>query len=373
MYKVAFIGGGINSAIGRTHKISSQMDGKFELVAGAFSRNVDINQATSEEFGIEKNRLYANYRELLSQEKGNLDAVIVLTPTNTHSEIVIDCINTGLPVICEKSLATNLQTGVAIRNAVQEQKGFLCVTYNYTGYPQIRVLREKVQKGELGKITKVVVEMPQEGYIRYTSDGKVPCPQEWRLRDYDIPTISLDLGTHLHNMISFLTGERPKTVIGQENTYGFFSQVIDDVSCIIDYTNDMTTQMWFSKAALGHRNGLRVRIYGTEASAEWYQMEPEILRMSNKKGEIILFDRSNDITIGLQDRYNRFKVGHPAGFIEAFANYYSDIAAMLDSYINKEIVESEYILELDKSLEGLALFEAVHRSSAKRTWEEIEM
>lgn len=372
MYKVAFIGGGINSAVGRTHKISCQMDGRFKLVAGAFSRNIDINKATADEFGIAKERTYDNYHELLRHEKENIDAVIVLTPTNTHANIVIDCINAGLPVICEKSLTTSLKAGIEIKNAVQKQRGFLCVTYNYTGYPQIRVLKEKIQNGELGKITKVVAEMPQEGYIRYAGNGNVPSPQEWRMKDYDIPTISLDLGSHLHNMICFLTGEKVKAVIGQENTYGFFPQVIDDVSCIAEYTNDMTAQMWFSKAALGHRNGLRIRIYGTEASAEWYQMEPEILKLSNKRGEIFILDRSNDMVVGLQDRYNRFKVGHPAGFIEAFANYYSDIATMLDDYFQTGTMKSNYILDLDSSLEGLALFEALHRSSVKRTWEEIE-
>ena len=44
MYNIAFIGGGVNSAIGRSHYIAAQMDGKFKLVAGAFSRHAEINQ-----------------------------------------------------------------------------------------------------------------------------------------------------------------------------------------------------------------------------------------------------------------------------------------------------------------------------------------
>ena len=46
MYNIAFIGGGVNSAIGRSHYIAAQMDGKFKLVAGAFSRHAEINLET---------------------------------------------------------------------------------------------------------------------------------------------------------------------------------------------------------------------------------------------------------------------------------------------------------------------------------------
>lgn len=50
--KLGVIGGGLNSAIGTTHKIASQMDGRFELVSGCFSRNAAINKATAESWGF---------------------------------------------------------------------------------------------------------------------------------------------------------------------------------------------------------------------------------------------------------------------------------------------------------------------------------
>ncbi|HOM11316.1 MAG TPA: gfo/Idh/MocA family oxidoreductase, partial [Spirochaetota bacterium] len=38
-FEIGFIGGAINSAVGTVHKIASQMDGKFKLVAGCFSKD----------------------------------------------------------------------------------------------------------------------------------------------------------------------------------------------------------------------------------------------------------------------------------------------------------------------------------------------
>lgn len=81
-YQIAFIGGGINSAIGEVHKAASQMDGHFELVAGAFSTHAETNHETAKTWGVADDRTYANYKELLQAEKGKLDAVVVLAPTD---------------------------------------------------------------------------------------------------------------------------------------------------------------------------------------------------------------------------------------------------------------------------------------------------
>ena len=154
-YQIAFIGGGINSAIGEVHKAASQMDGHFELVAGAFSTHAETNQQTAAAWGVAPERTYGSYRELLEAEKGKLDAVVVLAPTDLHKDIVIDALKAGFPVICEKSLATSVEEGEAIAKVVAETKGFFCTTYNYTGYPMVRELKQFIADGKLGKIQQV--------------------------------------------------------------------------------------------------------------------------------------------------------------------------------------------------------------------------
>lgn len=189
--------------------------------------------------------------------------------------------------------------------------------------------------------------------------------------DYEIPTISLDLGTHLHNLVAFLTEEHPLEIVAREGCFGFFPQVIDDVLCMINYSNEIAAQMWYSKAALGYRNGLRVRVFGTQASAEWYQAEPETLRMHDKMGQIMLLDRSNDQTEGDQQRYNRFKIGHPSGFIEAYANYYWDISDALTAYFEQGTKASHYLMNIDCSIEGLHMFERAHDSAEQHQWTKL--
>jgi predicted dehydrogenase len=370
--KIGFIGGGINSAIGTTHQIAAQMDGKFKLVAGCFSRDTHINTKTAKQWSVPS--YYTHYIDLLEQEKDNLDAIAILTPTDMHTEIIIEALKCDIPIICEKTLTSSLEDALKIKKIIKTNNHFLVTTYNYTGYPMIRELKKLISAGKLGKIIQVNIQMPQESFIRLDKNGNISKPQSWRLRDLSIPTLSLDLGTHLSNMVSFLTKEKPMEVIAMQNTFGHHS-VIDNLICMVKYSNNIDCQMWYSKSALGHKNGLRIEIYGTEGSASWYQMNPEFLEYNDNRGRNIILDRSSkDIVIADQERYNRFKSGHPAGFIEAFANHYDDIYTSLLSYKNgNSNYLNQYVFDINASISELALMETIETSIKSKKWEYINV
>ena len=281
---LGFIGGGINSAVGATHFIAAQMDGRFRVKAGCFSRNRDVNVRTAAYWGVPRDRCHGTFTELLAAEKGRLDGLVVLTPTPDHADQVIEALQQGFPVICEKALAASSADADRIRRTQAESRGFLAVTYNYTGYPMLRELRHRVRRGDLGRIEQVHIEMPQEGFARLNRANEPIVPQQWRLHDGPIPTLSLDLGVHLHSIVAFLTGEKPQDVIAVQTSLGRFRQVVDNSICIARYSGSIECSLWFSKAALGYRNGLRVRIFGDRGSAEWHQMEPRIPDLSRQQG-----------------------------------------------------------------------------------------
>lgn len=355
---LGFIGGGINSAIGLTHKIASQMDGHFALVAGCFSRNDAVNQQTGQSWGLEKEAIYQDALTMLSEQHTRLDAVVILTPTPAHREIILACLEYRLPVICEKAMVATVGDALEISRRVEELDGKLYVTFNYTGYPMVRELRQRLLSGELGVIQHVMVEMPQEGFIRRRDDGSVPQPQGWRRVDGEIPTVSLDLGVHAHQLVEFLTDKHAEDVYAVNSTFARVPDVVDTVNLVARYADNMVCNYWYGKAALGYRNGLRIRVYGSEGSAEWLQMEPEYLRLADVHGNVRLIDRTaGDNTIASQDRYCRFKAGHPAGFIEAFANYYADIAADIRGD------NRAYALSCDTAVRGLVFLEKAQKSA----------
>lgn len=369
---LGFLGGGLNSAVGATHFISCRMDGLFTADAGAFSRRPEVNRQTAEQWGVSLSRTYPNLDALLAEEAERLDALVVLTPTPDHAAAVAPALEMGLPVICEKALTSTSAEARHIADTVTRTSGFLAVTFNYSGYPMVRELRRMILDGQLGSVTQVHAEMPQEGFVRVDADGHPAVPQTWRTQDATIPTLSLDLGDHLYHLVRFLTGERPIEVMATESTHGNIEGVIDNVVCLARYSGDLDCSFWFGKSALGHRNGLRLRIYGRTGAAEWRQTNPEELIFTDARGQTSILDRSSvGVKVANQPRYTRFKVGHPAGFIEAFANLYNDIGQALVAHREGAPIASEYIVDAKDAVDGLLTLEAMAMSARTRAWTTI--
>lgn len=366
--RLGFIGGGLNSAVGYTHFNASRLDGHFRVESGCFSRQPVQSEKTATAYGVPSERTYLNWKTLLANEKDALDAVVVLTPTPDHTEIVCAALDEGYAVICEKSLATSSAECRAIGESVARNSSFFAVTFNYSGYPMVRELRQLIAEGTLGRLHQIHIEMPQEGFLRQAA-----APQAWRLKDYAVPTVSLDLGVHVHHLVHFLTGGlKPVEVVGEQKTYGPFAGIIDNVYCIARYEAGFSAQIWYGKTALGYRNGLRVRVFGSYAAAEWFQMTPEELRISYSDGRVALLDRGGaEAELAREPRYNRFKSGHPSGFIEAFANLYADIAEHLRAFQKAEPAPSGFVFGASHAEEGLRFVEAISRSAETRIWQAV--
>lgn len=363
MYKLAFIGGGIDSIAGYPHLIASQMDRKFEIVAGAFSTNHKKNNDTKLQWKIPN--IYNDWKELILKEKENIHAVVILAPTPFHSEMIIQLLKNNIPIICEKPLVSSKEEIEKINAIYDKNKHFLVVTNNYSGYAMIRELKTRIKKNELGKILNIRLNMPQESFLRPPKSIKYP--QKWRLKDTFIPMISLDLGVHLHHLAYFLVEEEPHNVFA---TYDKFSKydVVDNVDMLLDYKSGIKGNIWLSKTALGNRNGLHIEIYGEKASASWHQENPEELKLSFANGQKSIIDRANDLEIMPNKLFNRMTPGHPSGFIEAFANLYNDISESLDKFKQNKPYLSSYVYGFSHASNSIELLNNASISNQDKIW-----
>jgi predicted dehydrogenase len=348
------------------------MDNRWKLVAGCFSRDPDINQASAETWGVEQHRVHPDIASLINAEAGSIDAVVVLTPTPSHFEHISTLLDAGYNVISEKALATTSTEASLLHRRASDGGLFLRVTMNYTGYPMVRELRRMILDGQLGTIQSVQIEMPQEGFLRRGADGLARTPQAWRQNDAGpIPTVALDLGTHAHHLLFFLLGSGPVRVVGTQTHHGLVSDVVDYVSCLAKMQNGADINLWFGKSMLGSRNGLAIRIYGDDASAQWVQKNPEEVLWATPDGQVTVLDRASPgIKEASDTRYERFKAGHPAGFVEAFANLYTDLAEDLISFRNGAR-SGPFTAGADHASEGLRMLEALAESSESGAWCEI--
>jgi predicted dehydrogenase len=200
--------------------------------------------------------------------------------------------------------------------------------------------------------------MPQSGFIKRNSIGEIPKPQEWRLHDDEISTISLDLGVHLHSLLHFICNLTSKEIYAVANSFGLNKKIIDNISVALKFENGAIGNFWYSKTALGQTNGLKFRVYGTNGSLEWFQQNPDVLSYANSEGIVSTINMSdNSLLEANNSTYNRFKPGHPTGFIEALSNYYVSI---YDNLSKKDC--KNFTLTINEVEEGMRLMLSVQES-----------
>jgi predicted dehydrogenase len=368
--RLAFIGGGINSAIGNAHRIASQLDGHWKLVCGVFSRDSHINSQSAATYGLKDDALCTNIDELIKRQD-EFDAVSVLSPTNLHFEHISILSENKIRIITEKSMVANVREALTIIKQQEISNQDIYVTFNYTAYPMVRELKSRIQNQEIGKILFIQIEMPQESFLKLSKNLDPPNVQNWRKSDSEISTLSLDLGVHTQSLIHFVTGLSGIKFVGVKSHHGLVSNAVDYLSALGKYQDGVEVNVWYGKTALGNRNGLRIRIFGEHGSFEWEQIYPDRLLFANQIGTKQVIDQgSGDLLIANQNRYQRFKPGHPTGFIEAFANYYDDIYNVLSPFVSSD--ESfPYLLNSNNALMGLREIEAIEKSYVSETWEKV--
>lgn len=365
--RLVFLGGGSNSAVGQTHYIASQMDRNFEVVGGLFNRQREANRISGKNYSVSPEMLFPSVSEMITR-KNEYDAVVVLTPTPNHFENLIPLIQANVPVICEKSVTSTLNQAIQIEALIQEQNSDFFVTFNYSGYPMVRLIREMVLGGELGELISIRVKMPQEGFLRQDRiTRRVIPPQLWRQTDGEIPTILLDLGVHVLHLASFTTGMNPYGVFSLFGNHSSIKGIVDEAEIIAEYENGMIGSFWVSKTALGEQNGLEIQIFGTSGSVGWKQIEPNKLMNANQHGEVREIRFGQGFPIVDEPRYNRFKAGHPAGFIESFANLYADINAGITGP-NTRSRDVNFTPGISQAKKGLEILDASVKSHKTREW-----
>ena len=138
--KLGMVGGGEGAYIGGIHRFSLRLDGQFELVAGAFDAVPDRGHAFAAQAGIEPDRSYDDYRQMVAAEAARLDridVVAICTPNHTHFAIAKAFLEAGFDVICEKPMTTTLEDAVALHALAEKTGLFVGLTYTYSGYPMV--------------------------------------------------------------------------------------------------------------------------------------------------------------------------------------------------------------------------------------------
>ena len=366
--RLGMVGGGEGAFIGAVHRLAARMDDHYELVAGALSSTPEKAQRSGAALGLAADRIYDDFATMARKEarrKDGIEAVAIVTPNHMHAGPVYAFLKAGIHVICDKPLTTSLAEARKIKAAVEKSGLVFALTHNYTGYPLVRHAREMVRAGELGDIRLVQVEYPQD-WLSAATETTGNKQAEWRVdpkRSGAGGAIG-DIGTHAYNLADYVSGLELAELSAELTSFGAGRALDDNVQLMLRYENGARGTLWASQVAPGHENGLRLRVYGTKGGLLWVQANPNELFWSPLGQSTRIITRGGPEAGAAAARMTRIPPGHPEGYLEGFANIYSEVAlAIKAARDGAKPPQGVYFPGIDDGVKGLAFIEAAVKSS----------
>lgn len=331
--RFGMVGGG-GGFIGDVHRHAALMDDLAILTAGCFSRSMDKNRAFAERWNImDPERVYTSYEEMAEREptrEDGIDFVSITTPNDTHYPIAKCFLEHGIHVMCDKPLALNAAQGRELAALAKGKDLMFGVTYTYTGYAMTRQAREMIDAGEIGKITCIQGEYPQEWLaVSLISDHSEQATWRHDPKRSGESGCCADIGTHVECLISRMTGLHPDKVIARFDHIPKDVPLETNAQMMVEFEGGIPGMIWTSQIAMGHETELTIRIFGEKGSIEWSHLKPWELRVTRINQPPQTYTTNRDYLYPAAKELCRLPSGHIEGFYEAFGNIYHSFCVNL--------------------------------------------
>lgn len=374
--RMGFVGGGEGAFIGQAHRQAAGLDGGFELVCGAFSRDPHNTRQTGTALGLAASRCYHDWQHMLDTEAllpldQRMELLVIVTPNHLHAPIASQALEAGFHVFSEKPAALDLKELLALREVLQGSRCLYGLAHTYLGYPMVWQAREMVRSGVIGQVRKVLVEYPQ-GWLSQDVAAQGNKQAEWR----DDPLQSGlggcigDIGTHAFSLAEFVADQPIQQLCAALGTHIPGRQLDDDVAMLFKMADGASGVLLASQVCTGEENPLKIRIYGDKGALEWRQEEPASLihRALDQPLRILRSGVGQPWLCEAAQRRMRLPAGHPEGYLEAMANLYGDFAQAIRNHVEGPDIPG--VPGIETGLRGMAFIEAAilnHRGDAKWT------
>ena len=215
--------------------------------------NKSRRQIISDKFNVKQ--IYSNHKEMLS--KSDVEAVIIATPTSTHTEIAIDCLNAGKDVLVEKPLAISHQEAKKIVDVAKKNKKKLMVGMNLRYRPDTMLLRSFINTNEIGEPFYIKC-----GWIRKQSSN-----EKWFTKKQESGGgVIIDLGIHLLDLALWLLDYPEISSVSTQNFFHNTKNVEDTSINCIKCKNSAVINLEVSWSLPIEKDHFFLDVYGTKGS-----------------------------------------------------------------------------------------------------------
>lgn len=380
--RMGMVGGGEGAFIGGVHRMAAALDGEIELVCGAFSSDKDRAIRSGLALHLPVERVYGSYQAMMTQEAAlpkdqRMQFVAIVTPNHMHYPVAEAALQAGFHVMSDKPATFDLAQVLKLRSLVERTGLLYGLTHTYAGYPLVKEARSRIAAGELGNIRKVVVEYSQGWLAGREEDNSDNKQAAWRLdaSKAGISSCMGDIGVHAAHLAEYVSGLEISELCADLTAFVDGRELDDDGSMLLRFDGGAKGLLTASQVSVGEENNLTLRVFGELASIEWRQQEPNTLLLKQADKPTQLLRTGADDLSSIAKANTRIPMGHPEGYLEAFANIYMAFAAKIRAAENN-VSEDERIDDcpgINEAVRGMAFIAlAVQASNSDVKWHRFE-
>jgi len=265
----------------------------FKVVA--ICDTLDFQMEAAKKYLASDTATYHDYNDLLAHK--GLEAVIISTPLHEHYRMVLSALDANLHILCEKALAHNIEQCKTIKLRAEKSDKLFQISYQYQLNPVFNAIKNIVDNGYCGKITRIEATWDRNGDWR----RKLPSPDlerqlNWRMYKEYSGGLMAELASHQLNMIDNLLGSHPTKVVGTGGIdyWKDGRETFDNVHALFDYPGGV--KVGFHSGTTNKYEGYQIKFYGDKATIVSYNMEKAYIYPEAKQTDEEWKDNVDSVT-----------------------------------------------------------------------------
>ncbi len=287
---------------------------------------------------IEKNRLnqiaekydientYTDYKEMLVED--NIDAVIIATPTNTHKEIALDCLNHGKHILIEKPIARNVEEAIEINKTAAEKNKVAMVGMNFRFRPDAMMIKSLIASHEIGEVF----------YLKCSWMKQQSSSEKWFIqKNRSGGGVIIDLGIVLLDLAIWLI-DYPKIISVSVQSYRHKTTEVEDTAIgLLKFENGAVINFDVSWTLQSEKDRFDLTAFGTEGTA---QLNP--LRAYKKIDHSTTIDLTPSQSANPKNLYRKSFENELKHFIASMKGQTQTISSSHESLERMKLLEAIY-------------------------------
>jgi predicted dehydrogenase len=307
-------------------------------------------------------RAASSVEELLRAD--DIDVVHICTPNHLHAPQAELVMAAGKHVVCEKPLATDLDSARRLAGLAADVPIVAAVPFVYRFYPTVRDARGRVRRGDTGPLRLLHGSYLQDWLSRLDDHNwRVDPSLGGRSRAF------ADIGVHWCDLVEFTSGQRIARLAARMLTVprgaaGPGPGTEDAATVKFETDQGALGSVVVSQVSPGRKNRLWFSLDGALASLQFDQEVPDALWIGGREHSVVV-PRGAESSTEAAGRYNVVPTGHPQGYLDCFTAFVADVYAAVAGH------PPDGLPTFADGLRAAVVTDAVIRSATSGRWVEV--